>query len=231
MSLKFDIVTFDCYGTLIDWERGMRAAFASILARSGSAATADEAVEIYGAIEPEVQRGGYQSYRDVLDEAAARTLAAIGIEHPPDARFLSDSLPSWRPFADTNPALERLRAGGIRLGLLSNIDDDLLTETRKHFTVDFDLLITAQRVRSYKPAEGHFIAARSAIGAARWLHAAQSNFHDIVPANRLGIPSAWINRKGEAALPGGEPHYEFHDLTELADAMTGLSQATSTATN
>ena len=126
----------------------------------------------------------------------------------------------WRPFADTNPALERLHRAGIRLGILSNVDDDLLAETRKHFTVHFDPIITAQQVRSYKPAEGHFSTARERIGSARWLHAAQSNFHDIVPANALGIDTAWINRHGEAPRAGGTPTFEFRNLTELADAMT-----------
>jgi len=202
--VRYEVITFDCYGTLIDWESGIRAAFESV--------NFDGAVALraYREIEPQVERD-YRPYRDVLRETGSRIAPAVR---------LAESLPSWKPFPDTNPALERLRRAGIRLGILSNVDDDLLAETRKHFTVDFDLIVTAQQVRSYKPAHRHFVEARKRIGNARWLHAAQSNLHDIVPANQLGIPNAWINRHGESALPGGHPTFEFGNLTQLADAMT-----------
>lgn len=200
---KFDVITFDCYGTLIDWRAGIRAAFERI------GVNGDDALRAYMEIEPQVERG-YRPYRDVLRETGERIA--------PGAR-LAESLPSWEPFPDTNPALQRLRAAGIRLGILSNIDDDLLAGTRKHFDVEFDVIVTAQQVRSYKPGSAHFNEARKRIGSARWLHAAQSDYHDIVPANALGVPNAWINRLGEKALPGGEPSYEFANLTELADAM------------
>jgi 2-haloalkanoic acid dehalogenase type II len=218
MSSQFDIITFDCYGTLIDWERGIRDAFAGEL--SHSSASPDEALALYALLEPIVQREQYRSYREVLDETASRVLQAVGVANP-SSGFLSQSLASWTPFADTNPALVRLRDAGIRLGLLSNIDDDLLAETRKHFTVDFDLIITAAQVGSYKPAEGHFTAARAAIGKARWLHAAQSYFHDIVPTRRLGIRNAWINRKDEEPTDGGRPDREYSDLGELASEVAG----------
>lgn len=203
----YDVITFDCYGTLIDWEGGIRSAFESV------GVDGDEALRAYAEIEPKVESGPYKNYREVLTETASRIAQYV------DGSFLADTLPSWKPFPDTNPALQRLRAAGIRLGILSNVDDDLLAETRKHFTVDFDVVITAEQVRSYKPDHAHFLEARKRIGDARWLHAAQSDFHDIVPANALGIANAWINRKREAALPGGTPTYEFANLTELADAM------------
>ncbi len=210
---RYDIITFDCYGTLIDWVAGMRDAF------SAAGLDPDQALDAYSRLEPEVERETYRRYRDVLAATAhsvATQLHAV-VESP---SFLADSLPSWKPFPDTNPALERLKAAGIKLGILSNIDDDLLTETRKHFSVKFDLIVTAQQVRSYKPGEPHFATAREHIADARWLHAAQSNFHDIVPANKLGIDTAWINRRNERPLEGGKPKYEFRDLVELADAMT-----------
>ena len=119
--------------------------------------------------------------------------------------------------------IPRSSTAGCSLGILSNVDDDLLAETRKHFAVAFDLIITAQQVRSYKPAPAHFFAARERIGGARWLHAAQSNFHDVVPCNTLGIPTAWINRKGEAALPGGTPVHEFADVAGLAAFVRSAS--------
>jgi 2-haloalkanoic acid dehalogenase type II len=204
----YDVITFDCYGTLVDWESGIRAAFESV------GVGGDEALRAYAEIEPKVESGPYRSYREVLTETASRIATYV------DGSFLADTFPSWKPFADTNPALQRLRGAGIRLGILSNVDDDLFAETRKHFTVDFDLIITAQQVRSYKPGHAHFNEARKRIGNARWLHAAQSNFHDIVPTNALGIPNAWINRHGEPALPGGTPTHQFANLTELADFVT-----------
>jgi 2-haloalkanoic acid dehalogenase type II len=133
------------------------------------------------------------------------------------ASFLTESLPAWRPFEDTNPALERLRAAGLRLGILSNVDDDLLAGTRRHFTVPFELIVTAAQVRSYKPAPGHFLAARERLGNARWLHAAQSWFHDVEPAAALGISVAWVNRKRERAGGSVKPAVAVETLTELAD--------------
>jgi FMN phosphatase YigB (HAD superfamily) len=117
-------------------------------------------------------------------------------------------LPGWRPFPDTCPALEALHGAGYRLGILSNVDDDLLAGTLKHFPVPFDLLVTAQQVGSYKPAHGHFLEARRRLAGRRWLHAAQSFFHDVEPAGALGIPVVWVNRKSERSpgkvRPGGE---------------------------
>ena len=126
-------------------------------------------------------------------------------------------MPRWPPFADTNAALERLAAAGYRLGILSNVDDDLLAGTRRHFTVTFDPVVTAQQVRSYKPAHGHFLTARERLGGARWLHAAQSYFHDVTPARALAIPVAWINRKREAPSGTARPDRELTTLRDLAD--------------
>ena len=216
---QFDIITFDCYGTLIDWESGIREAFLKAAAAAGVSLDPAAIMNAYSAVEPAVERGKYQRYREVLSQAAEETARTLGwrVNY---AGFLADSLPSWKPFADTNAALERLKSAGVRLGILSNIDNDLLAATRKHFTVDFDLVITAQDVGSYKPSPMHFLAARARIGNARWLHAAQSNFHDIVPTNALGIQNAWINRRSEKALPGGHPTYEFSDLGTAAASLT-----------
>jgi 2-haloalkanoic acid dehalogenase type II len=176
----------------------------------------DAVLRAYAEVEPEVERA-WRPYREVLQETACRVAQMLGWRVPYErCNFLALSLPRWTPFPDTNAALEQLAAAGCRLGILSNVDDDLIAETRKHFTVPFDLVITAQQVRSYKPGRAHFDAARQRIGDARWLHAAQSNYHDIVPCNALGIPTAWINRKHEAALPGGTPRHEFNDVAGLA---------------
>jgi 2-haloalkanoic acid dehalogenase type II len=216
MPPRYDVVTFDCYGTLIDWESGIYAAF-----RDAAGADLDRAAVLraYAEHEPVAEQPPFRPYREVLADVAQRVAKALGIDVR-DPSFLADSLPAWQPFPDTNAALERLRAAGYRLGILSNVDDDLLRETRKHFTAGFDLVITAQQVRSYKPGHAHFLAARAAIGGAPWLHAAESNFHDIVPANALGIENAWINRQRAPQLPGGVPTLgEFRDLAGLAEAI------------
>jgi 2-haloalkanoic acid dehalogenase type II len=216
---RYDIVTFDCYGTLIDWRGGIGAAFLEAGSRDGVKPPIDDVLRFYAELEPEVQKETYRSYRAVLTETARRVATRIGWPMSEErARFLAESLPAWRPFPDTNPALERLARAGYALGILSNIDDDLLAATRRHFSVDFELVVTARQVRSYKPASAHFTTARQRLGNRRWLHAAQSYFHDVVPACALGIPVAWINRHGDTIPWGGvAPEREFELLSELAD--------------
>lgn len=220
MDLAFEVITFDCYGTLIDWEEGIRTAFRKAAAEDGVRLDESRIIETYATSERLVEAERYRSYRSVLSESAARTAHALG--WPRDRErcgFLAESLPSWLPFPDTNAALERLLGLGLTLGILSNVDDDLLEGTRRHFPVAFDIIVTAQQVKSYKPGRAHFKEARRKIGNRRWLHAAQSNFHDIVPANALGIPTAWINRHAHKALPGGQPAMEFRTLGDLADTV------------
>lgn len=218
--LPCDIITFDCYGTLIDWEKGISSAFVSAASADGKKLDGRKVLELYARTEPEVEADAYRSYAEVLRETSLGIARELGWT-PSNPDFLVESLPSWEPFEDTNDALHRLIEAGVRLGILSNIDDALLEETRKHLSAPFELIITAEQVRSYKPSEGHFQEARKLIGADRWVHAAQSNFHDIVPTRTLGIPNAWINRKGEKPLPGGEPDREFRDLTGLAEWVEG----------
>ena len=213
----YEIVTFDCYGTLIDWEAGIREAFRGVAREPLSGV---DVIPSYARAEAEVERETWRPYREVLTAAAARTVAELQLPHPASGDFLVQSLPAWLPFPDTNEALERMKRAGITLGILSNVDDDLLAQTMRHFTVEIDLVITAEQVQSYKPAHAHFLAARDRIGSRPWLHAAQSSFHDIVPATALGIPTAWINRKSMRPLPGGQPVMEFAALEELADAVS-----------
>ena len=217
MSDTFDLITFDCYGTLIDWEQGIVAAFQREAARQGTALDANAVITAYHAEEPLVESQSYSAYRAVLTETGRRVAARLGLSIEPErAAFLAESLPHWQPFADTNQALERL-AQRYRLGILSNVDDDLLALTRRLFTVEFDVIVTAQQVGSYKPAHGHFIEARQRAPEARWLHAAQSYFHDVVPARTLSIPVAWVNRKHELPVAGGPlPDIEVNNLDELA---------------
>jgi 2-haloacid dehalogenase/putative hydrolase of the HAD superfamily len=215
---QFDVVTFDCYGTLVDWESGLATALMRAAWADGVRLERGAVIRAYMAAERDVEAGGYRPYRTVLAESARGVATRLGWRlDPPRAGFLAESLPNWVPFPDTNGALERLRAAGHALGILSNIDDDLLAATRRHFTVDFELVVTAQQVRAYKPAPPHFEAARRAVGSRRWLHVGQGYFHDMVPARSLGVPHAWINRNGEAPFDGGRTDREFPTLTELAD--------------
>ena len=214
----YDVVTFDCYGTLIDWEGGIREAFSAVSLAERRPLNTQAALDLYVEMEAAVEQEGYRRYRDVLTETARRIAARLGWPLPDSrAGFLADSLPSWRPFPDTNPSLRRLDAAGYRLGILSNVDDGLLAWTRRHFAVPFEIAVTAEQVGSYKPAPAHFETARAEIGGRRWLHAAQSYYHDVMPARKLGIPVAWINRKGSAASDGGKPDREFSTLAGLAD--------------
>jgi 2-haloacid dehalogenase/putative hydrolase of the HAD superfamily len=214
----YDVVTFDCYGTLIDWETGITRAFTAAAARAGARVDPAAVLPAYLAIERVVEHETYRSYRDVLTESARRVGARLGIALDGEgAGFLPESVGDWPAFPDTNPALERLAAAGYRLGILSNVDDDLLAATRRRLTVPFEIIVTAQQVRSYKPAPAHWDEARRRIGDARWLHAAQSYYHDVAAARGLGIPVAWINRHGEPAGRAGPPDLVVSDLTGLAD--------------
>jgi 2-haloalkanoic acid dehalogenase type II len=217
--MLYDVVTFDCYGTLVDWNAGIRDAFARAAESEGVEADATALRDAYAEIEPVVEAMPYRRYREVLAEtarrAAERTGWAMGER---TAQAFAASLPEWRPFPDTNVALERLSAAGIRLGILSNVDRDLLAGTLGHLAVAFDLIITAEDIGSYKPAHGHFLEARRRVGDdARWLHAAQSYFHDVVPCAALGIDSAWINRNDEPAGGDVRPTRELASLADLAN--------------
>lgn len=211
-------LTFDCYGTLVDWRQGIAGACLAKAAEIGVAMEREEILRLHAEIEPRVQAGPFASYRSVLTETARRIFATRDVELADDARFLAESLPGWPPFADSRPALERLRRAGYRLGILSNVDDDLLAGTRERLGVEFDLLVTAQAVGSYKPAPGHFEEARRRIAGASWTHVAQSLFHDVEPARRLGIATVWIDRLGETPprhLTGVE---RYGDLSAFAAA-------------
>ena len=218
MARQFDVITFDCYGTLIDWEGGLAGAFQAAAAEDGLKLERGAVLQALFDTERAVQAAEYERYRDVLTTTAVRAANRLGWTITPErGTFLPQSLPGWQPFADTNPALERLAAAGYELGILSTVDDDLLAGTRRHLRVPFSLIVTAEQVRSYKPAPGHFTTARERIGGRRWLHAAQSYFHDVEPAVAHGIPVAWINRHRETPRGVARPDREFSTLTELAD--------------
>ncbi len=220
------VVTFDCYGTLIDWEAGIWEAFRSTSANDGVRLDREEVLAAYHAVEPMVESGTFRPYRDVLRETARRVAGECGWAiSTSQAGFLPESLGRWPPFPDTNTALGLL-AQRYRLGILSNVDEDLLAETRRRLSVEFDFWVTADRVESYKPDLAHFEAARPFVGdSAGWLHAAQSLFHDVAPANTLGLPVVWVNRKAERRSADGPlPDHEVPDLAALADWLISAEE-------
>jgi len=206
--------TFDCYGTLIDWNLGIRRE----LERLFGVDAAPRLLEHYHVLEPEIESEPFHTYREVLNLALERLAQEEGIQLPEgEAGALAASLPEWPPFPEVPPALAELRERGWQLAILSNTDRDLIAASQRQLAIPFDLAIVAEEVRSYKPAPGHFATARSRIAPQRWLHAAQSYYHDVAPCRALGIPVAWINRKGETAADGGSPEHEFRTLGALAD--------------
>jgi 2-haloacid dehalogenase len=219
------LITFDCYGTLIDWESGMLKALRPLFSRGGRKVSDSQILELYGEIEAEIEAGPYLPYRQVLAQAAQEIGRRSGVQvSPEEGRAFAESLTTWKPFIDTVAALQSL-GRRFRLGIISNIDDDLFAETRKKLApVEFDLVITAQQMQSYKPSHRNFEEAirRSGLGTEHILHAGQSLYHDIAPANALGIHNVWVNRPSirpgsGAAKPGtATPTYRVSTLAELS---------------
>jgi 2-haloalkanoic acid dehalogenase type II len=214
-----EVITFDCYGTLIDWENGIRNAFRkAILKTGGDPALEAKASQAYEEEERRVEKEKpHILYRDVLSMTSLAVARKIGWKLPEaESTFLAGELPNWTPFPDTNPSLAKL-ARKHSLGILSNVDNDLLSGTIKHFTSPFEIKVTAENVRSYKPAIGHFEEARRIIGDRTWVHVAGSQYHDIEPAVKLGIKAVWVNRKNARPTVNYSEKQvsEVKDLTEL----------------
>jgi len=226
------LITFDCYGTLIDWENGMLAALRPLFCRDGHTVSDLQILELYGEIEAKLESSPYLPYRQVLAQSAREIGRRLGIEvSAEEGSAFAESLTCWKPFSDTVPALQSL-SRRFRLGIISNIDDDLFAETRKKFApVTFDPVVTAQQMQSYKPAQRNFEEAirRSGLSKDQVLHAGQSLYHDIAPANALGIRNVWVNRPSirpgsGAAKPGSaKPDYEVHTLAELAALLNAAT--------
>ena len=209
--------TFDCYGTLIDWNGGI----GRELERLFGAARGGELLHTYHELESQIQREDpSRSYRDVMAVALARLGASAGEQ---DA--LERSLPEWDPFPEVPAALEEARTHGWRLAVLSNTDPDLLEASLARIGVEFDLTVAASEIGSYKPAPTHWdeFFARSGADRDSHVHVAASLFHDIAPASALGLRTIWINRLGEEAEP--QPDVELHGLTGLAENLDSLVPA------
>jgi 2-haloacid dehalogenase len=215
--------TFDCYGTLIDWERGIQEALSRLWPQADGA----RLLARYHEIEPRIQAGSFLPYREVMARAIEKLAGAEGLElRPLDREALAESLPAWPAFPEVPGSLRELVSRGWRWAILSNTDPDLLAMSILSLGLQADLVVTAHDAGSYKPAPGHWkvFAERSGADPARHIHVAASLFHDIAPCAELGIPAVWINRLGEESdLPRAA---ELPDLGGLPDVLDGLVVAT-----
>ena len=220
----FDALTFDCYGTLIDWERGILDALRPIAAAHGSEASGDALLEAFARHEAALEAGPYRSYRDVLAGALRGVAADLGFEPGEDeVAAFSGSVADWPAFPDSAGALAALKQR-FRLGVITNCDDDLFALSSRRLGVEFDWVVTAQQARGYKPNPANFVFAfeRIDVPRERILHVAQSLFHDHVPAKALGMTTVWIDRRqgreGFGATPPADavPDLVVPDMRSLA---------------
>ncbi|MBA3235907.1 MAG: haloacid dehalogenase type II [Chloroflexi bacterium] len=226
---RFDALTFDCYGTLIDWEAGILAGLRPAVEAAGVGASDDELLEVYAAFEAEAEAGPYRRYREILADGLRRVATHYGLElAASQAAAFGDSVGEWPAFPDSVEALARLHER-FRLGVITNCDDDLFARSAARLETAFDWVVTAESVGSYKPNPRNFEAAikRIDVPRERILHVAQSLFHDHVPAKRLGLTTIWINRRGgrpgSGATPPAEanPDATFPDMASFAAAAAG----------
>ena len=223
MPLPKDIrfVSFDCYGTLIDWELGAYDAFQREADRDGFTIDRDTMIPLFLDIQHEIMSGSYELYAEVMRRTAIRCAQELGWDlEPSRAQFLPDSIPRWPPFRETNAQLERF-AKKYEIGLISNIDDKLLGATRRHFRVDWDLVVTAQQVRSYKPDPAHFKECGRRIGGKKgWVHIASGYETDVEPCIKEKIPVIWVNRHGrKLEASQKKPTEEVKNLREAAKLL------------
>ena len=221
---RFRVITFDCYGTLIDWEAGILKAMHPILNAHGAALSDLEILRLYGELEADAEAGEYRAYHEVLRTVVRGFGTRLGF-HATDVQqsSLPDSIAGWKPFPDTVAALRRLKEK-FKLGILSNVDDDLFLSTAPRLETDFDFIVTAGQARAYKPSPEIFRLAqeRIAVRPEHWLHAGQSIYHDVIPAKSLGLATAWVNRPsiragaGAAKQASATPDVEVQSLAQLA---------------
>ncbi len=229
-----DVLTFDCYGTLIDWETGIANGIGAMLAAHGVTPPRDYVLETYAVAEARAEAGDYLSYREVLRRSARFVCARFGVRpRVAEVEAFAASVADWPAFPDSADALARLRSR-FRLGVITNCDDDLFAASSARLGDPFTWVVTAQQARSYKPALHNFELAFEVMGVPREriVHVAQSLFHDHVPAQRLGLQTVWINRRRGQAGPGATPRAQavptlaFPDMTSFANTAAG-SGATS----
>lgn len=227
---RFEVLTFDCYGTLINWEAGLLNALHRILASHSKNIPDSELLALYGEFEQLAEQPPYQTYAEVLGSVVRQFGAALSFTPTSDeVRSLATSLPSWQPWPDTVAALRNLKTR-FRLAILSNTDDDLFESTRPQLQVAFDEVITAQQAQAYKPSLKVFELALRRIQAPahRVLHVGQSIYHDVIPAQALGLATVWVNRP--SARPGigavksaeAKPDVIVTSVEELAAVSSGV---------
>ncbi|HZW00451.1 MAG TPA: haloacid dehalogenase type II [Candidatus Deferrimicrobium sp.] len=222
---RFEALTFDCYGTLIDWERGILAAAWQLLRPHGAEPDDDTILEAFARHEHASEAGPFRAYRAILTDVAQAIGRELGVEvSAEEAAAFGGSVGDWPAFADSPGALARL-AGRYRLGVITNCDDDLFAASARRLGIDFDEVVTAHQVGSYKPSHHNFEVMFERLGCPREriLHVAQSLFHDHVPAKALGLTTIWVDRRGGRAGSGATPPAEavpdliVPDLASLAD--------------
>ncbi len=228
---RFEWLTFDCYGTLIDWEAGILNALKPVLAAYGHNLSDEKILETFAELEARAEAGAYKTYREVLEEVVRGFGSTVQPRFRPterEIRLLPESVKDWRPFPDSVAALGELKTR-YKLAIISNIDDDLFAATARRLEVPLDEVITAQQARSYKPSLNNFRLARQRLGAPvdRILHVAQSLYHDVAPAKSIGLATVWVNRRagktgaGATVASTATPDVEVHSLAELAGLVKG----------
>jgi 2-haloacid dehalogenase len=226
---QFEILTFDCYGTLINWEDGILRCLHTLLAEHGKGTGTDDAtiLKLYGDFEAIAEMGEFRSYRQVLKSVVTHFGEEFGfVPTNRQAESLAESLKSWKPWPDTVDALKKLNKR-FRLAIISNVDNDLFAATRPQLEVEFSQVITAQQAQAYKPSLKIFNLALSRVPtpADRILHVGQSIYHDVLPAHSLGIATVWVNRPsarggvGAVKAAEGQPDLEVQSLAELAAVL------------
>lgn len=220
MTVKFTHLTFDCYGTLIDWRNGLESHLGGLL-KSKGLGPGVSVYPIYVRLEAE-QEGKYRPYRNILRDTAIAIAEHFNLSiSDAEAREFAETIPNWKPFSDTVGALKVLGERGYKRIILSNIDRDLLQETIARNNLAVDGYVTAQDVGSYKPSPMHWNRFFEAYKVTKeeTLHVAQSIYHDIIPSSKIGVANAWINRYGEVKPREIHPTFVFPNLAGLLDVL------------
>lgn len=223
---KFEVMTFDCYGTLIDWESGIAGTLGAFRDAHGIDATDEELLHRFAQAESHAQTRPYRKYREILRDVMHAIATHYGVDSGFDQDALVDSLPGWRPFPDTVASLAALKHR-FKLAVISNVDNDLFARTAERLEVPFDWVVTAEQVGAYKPSQRNFRRALEVMGVPmqRVVHVAQSRFHDVGPARTMGWATVWVNRRRGRAGGGATqefratPDLEVHDLASLVRAV------------
>lgn len=226
---NIQVFTFDCYGTLIDWESGILSALQPILSAIGQNLDEENILQLFAKFEAEIQQGEYLTYREVLKRVLEKFSEHFNfVVATEEVYALADSIRYWLPFPDTVKSLKALKQK-YKLAIISNVDDNLFAFSAQHLEVEFDWIITAEQVKSYKPSLNNFTVAMERINLPKEqiLHVAGSIYHDIVPAKSLGISTVWVNRRagkegtGASLSVVAQADLEVPDLQTLAILSTG----------